>query len=490
MLLGDNVGYYESSIAQEGCPADLLVDAVRCSLEAGSLSITYSNCPIPPHFHVPSSSAVASAHAPPYICDIVNVSSGIDTVFSLARLARDAVHFGHEDRDEWTAVRSVRPGEIVSLPNAPEPFQRLESVDPGHVTLYVRWGAGVSNLPTGYVIAAGPYIRPNVGFGAWAKEEKPEDYRLVLDPYIPFAAIPSRGTPSTVALVDRTIWASDFLDLFSKEVLTVAAIDRARALLSVLNPEDPPDSQSRKKIRERDAQARRFGWDRQPWSQIPLVRNDKELSAAISLRCAQQGYRADEAFQRLRRYAQQIGIREHDRSGEPLAIDAVGTAIQKLVDLTPGGLPSYLRRIAKTLPAQRAPRQLPASSSDVLSVGEAATVLGVNRRTIYRWIDLGRLKPAERMPLRVRRADVECIDDEYAPRGRPLYQEVARIRGVAYHTARAWVLRRLMKGVDPERIRREASELGPGRAYETDGTEPNISEFDLLAEIGWSPEEE
>lgn len=79
--------------------------------------------------------------------------------------------------------------------------------------------------------------------------------------------------------------------------------------------------------------------------------------------------------------------------------------------------------------------------SELLTIPQAARLLGVSRRAVYNWIEVGRLG-VEGKPWRVRRGELRRFSRERMAR-KPgvLYARVMSERGCSYDAARMWVRR-------------------------------------------------
>jgi excisionase family DNA binding protein len=219
---------------------------------------------------------------------------------------------------------------------------------------------------------------------------------------------------------------------------------------------------------------------------VSLVWNDAELRALVALRCAQQGYRADVALAELREYALGLGVPDQ-------SIDDVLTRVmQGLVAFsTPGGLPRYIRLVKRAVLAEEADESagvkefdeerfevergderdgqsdhrvrrkrlaIGIKGSEPLRVSQAARFLGVSRRTVYYWIETGKLTAAggKSSSLRIEREEIERVGKLTQLRPGDLYNFVMDHRERGYDAARMWVRRRRLKGLSDRQILEEA----------------------------------
>jgi hypothetical protein len=325
-------------------------------------------------------------------------------------------------------------------------------------------------LPSGYAIAVGPALPPRAAFAAWLADREPGKWKLVLDLYLPWRPPRATTNPSDsppLNWAEPEEFAREFKALEEKGKLDDDDLQRLRGLLCVPDPKQPFERRGRRAARVLREVACRAGFEGMPRSQVPLVRDNAQLRAALALRCAQQGYRAEEAMQELRRYGRQRGIKEYTPWGDRVLDDVLSQTLMNVEELRPHGLPKYLRKVAKATLARLAEqRTLP---GELLTAIEAASELSVSRRTIYNWSEQGVLNPAGTNPLMFRWADVVRCRDRRATRLGLIYRLVMERRGVGYHTARAWAKRRLERGMSSKAILEEADELGAGGAEKKPG---------------------
>jgi hypothetical protein len=336
-------------------------------------------------------------------------------------------------------------------------------------------------------------------FAAWAADREPGKWRLVLDLYVPWRPPRANTNPSDSPPLnwpEPTEFAREFKALEEQGKLDDDDVHRLRGLLCVPDPKQPFERRGRRRARVLREAACRAGFEGMPRSQVPLVRDNSELRAALALRCAQQGYRAEEAMQELRRYGRQRGIKEYTQWDDPVLDEVLSQTVMNVEELRPHGLPRYLRIVAKATLAGLAEQRTPLGG--LLTAIEAASELNVSRRTIYNWSEQGALNPAETNPLMFRWADVDRCRDRRATRLGLIYRLVMERRGVGYHTARAWAKRRLERGMSLKVILEEADKLGAAGAEKKPGEKARqqsgekadpgalakVLGFDPLSEIG------
>ena len=220
-----------------------------------------------------------------------------------------------------------------------------------------------------------------------------------------------------------------------------------------------------------------------PPSAVLLVPDDAELRALVALRCVQQEYRADAAWEELRSY----GL----KSEVPKSVldDVLQDVVDKFVSVRrPQALTKYVGLIKRSFLARDREAALardaeaalareeaalaleetalardrkahahtaPRAHGGLLTVPEAARECGVPRRTVYQWIKRGVLSAAEKAPYRVAREEVERVHSEVPGTA---YKAVMKLRDCGYDNARMWVRRRKGQGLSIPEIIKEAAE--------------------------------
>jgi hypothetical protein len=425
----------------------------------------------------------------------VTNANALSRLLQIARRARDKVHLGEPLSYRWQEVERVWIGEDAAR-------------------LYARWDSW-TRIPTGYVLAVGPpftppeeeaRVRAHIGTAVLdpatsasdAGDKWPDRWRLLLDLYVPW--LPEGRERPHNEPTSKEFWAA-----FGK-VETVQDLQRLRGVLNLAAPSEAKDRRSRRLERQREQASRRRGHDSRPRTLVPLVDDDAELFASISLRCAQQGYRGADALKQLRSYAEDGGVARN------LVDDVVSEALEKIVDLAPFGLHAYVKRLAHAKQAALKQRELldatepelsrqwqeseptgflekevafkgrllsrdaaPSGFGDprreTLGVDDVAIRLAVRthtkfeaaRRTVYRRVKNKKLKAIRTQPLRFDAAEVDQFLSEELRSPRMLHKLVAVLRDTSAPAARMWVSRRRAQGHSDEDILQEARAGFPER---------------------------
>jgi hypothetical protein len=192
---------------------------------------------------------------------------------------------------------------------------------------------------------------------------------------------------------------------------------------------------------------------------VLLVPDDTELRALVALRCFQQDYCAEAAFQELSGYASSVGV------PELVMDDVLSRLAERFVTVhRPYALTNYVGVLKRALLAQEAEasrKPVGLAPRGLMTVPEAALECGVPRRTVYHLIKTGVLPVVERRPYRVAVDDLERVQRDVPG---TVYRAVMKLRGCSYDAARNWVQRRRAKDLADDEIIIEAKgEVPPTR---------------------------